>query len=64
MRKTSFRERLDVYFKLLICSISWFRYIDIYSDDVIIVEVTMTRQKFQKIAKMDLFGDILRISDY
>ena len=41
MRISSFRERLGVYFQLLICIISWFRYIDMYSDDIIITEVKM-----------------------
>ena len=41
MRTSSFRERLGVYFQLLICIISWFRYIDMYSDDIIITEVKM-----------------------
>ena len=42
---------------------SWFRYIDICSDDVIMVKVTMTRQTFQQllnpeIDQMEVFGDI------
>ena len=60
---TSFRGRLGVYFQLLINSMSWFRYIDICSDDVIIVKVTMTRQTFQQllnpeIDQIEVFGDI------
>ena len=52
MRITSFKEKLDVvYFQLLICSISWFQYFDIYSDDVIIVELTIIDQ-ISKIAKV------------
>ena len=47
MRITSFRDQF--IFQLLICSISWFRYIDIYCDDIIIVEVMMTRKKFQEL---------------
>ena len=47
---TSFRDYLDVYFQLLICSISWFRYIGIYFDEVIIVKMRMIDQ-ISKIAK-------------
>ena len=44
MRITSFRGGLDVIFQLLICIMSWFRYIDICSDDVIIVKMTVIDQ--------------------
>ena len=43
----------DAFFQLLICRISLFRYIDIYSDDVIKVKVTMIDQ----ISKMAKFGN-------
>ena len=49
MRITSFREKLDV-FSIVDTSMSWFRYIDIPSDDVIKVGVTMIDQ-ISKIAK-------------
>ena len=69
MRISSFRESLDVYFQLLICSRSWVRHIDTYFDDVIIVKVTMAMQNFQKLLNPEInqnggVWNILGISDY
>ena len=36
------------------CSLSWLGYNDICSDGVIIMKVTMTRQKFQKLLNPEI----------